>query len=59
MPHPKLRHLQIGFDNSNNLEEAIDDYRQANQPATFDLLRFRGTPLITAAPITTRGGGKV
>jgi len=56
MPHPKMRHMRIGFGISNNLDEAMDDFRKAEQPATVDLLRCNGTPVMNAVLIGESAG---
>jgi len=56
MPHPKMRHMRIGFGISNNLDEAIEDFRKADQPATVDLLRCNGTPVMNAVLIGESAG---
>lgn len=56
MPHPKMRHMRIGFGISNNLDEAIEDFRKAAQPATVDLLRCNGTPVMNAVLIGESAG---
>lgn len=56
MPHPKMRHMRIGFGISNNLDEAIEDFRKAEQPATVDLLRCNGIPVMNAVLIGESAG---
>lgn len=56
MPHPKMRHMRIGFGISNNLDEAMEDFRKAEQPATVDLLRCNGTPVMNAVLIGESAG---
>ncbi len=51
MPHPKMRHMRIGFGISNNLDEAIEDFRSAEQPQGVDLLRCNGRPVLNSVLI--------
>jgi len=56
MPHPKMRHMRIGFGISNNLDEAIEDFRKADQPVTVDLLRCNGLPVMNAVLLGESAG---
>lgn len=51
MPHPESRNLRIGFGISKNLDEAIEDYEQAESPIAVDFLRCNGQPVFNAVLI--------
>lgn len=51
MPHPKMRHMRIGFGISTKLNEAIEDFRAAEQPQRVDLLRCNDSPVLNAVLI--------
>jgi len=56
MPHPKMRHMRIGFGISQNLDEAIEDFRKADRPVTVDLLRCNGVPVMNSVLIGQSAG---
>lgn len=56
MPHPKMRHMRIGFGISQNLDEAIEDYRRAEGPQTVDLLRCNDRPVLNSVLIGEAAG---
>jgi len=56
MPHPKMRHMRIGFGISANLDEALEDFRKSEQPQTVDLLRCNGIPVLNSVLIGESAG---
>lgn len=56
MPHPKMRHMRIGFGISNHLDEAMEDFRKADKPVMVDLLRCNGIPVMNAVLIGESAG---
>lgn len=56
MPHPKMRHMRIGFGISTNLDDAIVDFLTADGPQAVDLLRCNDTPVLNAVLIGESAG---
>ncbi len=56
MPHPKMRHMRIGFGISPSLDEAIDDFLRAEKPERVDLLRCNDRPVLNAVLIGESAG---